>query len=652
MSRSTFLLSLEEFSPDKFTELASWLGFGDCAYSKLPHANDPARLLEGKSTLKDEYAKWYHTDYNSINVSCGRSRVYDSVAMSSTSFASFRFYLHEELAAPFQGLEAAFHLLEPLDSHLSIDAAQHLNEAYLLRAMRNHPLRTMDEAAADIHVAPALTLSSFYADLARQDTMKELTKAELGRDVTSMPRRLSSHDSRIDAFARLLGSNAAFRARKPFFVVVSGWQPWQVNSELLHVLSKGHVTLGVTDPGFKWAESLLMRPNMRYSTLPYRAHHLNADPAAASPTNKSLTYFFAGNCDRHDSGLRQTMLAALSGLPSYVPTSITKLTLSTCSNVREADKIAESQLEMRKADMCLVPSGDTITSRRLFDALATGCIPLLIVSPGGHFLRRSAGSSLNTSGCASCRKEALRLHAQRHLPFPNVIEWSRIVFFTVMDDASEGASYLKYIASTSMAQRREEMRALGRDVFNRYLNNQYHPKGVVSAIMMNAATAADHTVEKLPSTASAAPPTSRCLGPGGRPSGGRVVFVKTHNTGSGSVFNILARSALNRRLKVALPRKQGAGAWNTFGFPGSFPDAEELYVEAALPDLERGTVLLSDVEAEQLPNAHYLNEGAPFDALFHHARFSPNKMRAAVPSAPVVTIVRDPAEQFVSAWDL
>jgi hypothetical protein len=57
---------------------------------------------------------------------------------------------------------------------------------------------------------------------------------------------------------------------------------------------------------------------------------------------------------------------------------------------------------MERASLCLCPAGDTPTSRRLYDALAAGCVPVLF--------------------------EHLDTMAE-NLPFPNVVDWSAVAVF-------------------------------------------------------------------------------------------------------------------------------------------------------------------------------------------------------------------------------
>jgi hypothetical protein len=55
------MVDLEDFSADKFTELAHWLGF-DCRFASIPHANN-AELIGAPWDTKG--------DYGNATVVCG-----------------------------------------------------------------------------------------------------------------------------------------------------------------------------------------------------------------------------------------------------------------------------------------------------------------------------------------------------------------------------------------------------------------------------------------------------------------------------------------------------------------------------------------------------------------------------------------------------
>ena len=179
---------------------------------------------------------------------------------------------------------------------------------------------------------------------------------------------------------------------------------------------------------------------------------------------RSVDIFFHGNCDREDNGLRSTMLDAVDRLrpsrrvdvQSVVITGVTAQ-WSNASYVQAAVAITNrTAMQMRDAELCLCPAGDTSSSRRLYDALAAGCVPVIIVRAGGNFFNHVAFPS-NVSNNA-----ALWLHAQRYLPFPDVIDWPSIAFFWVDTGAADGMTgFLSEISSPAMDASRQMMRAAG-----------------------------------------------------------------------------------------------------------------------------------------------------------------------------------------------
>ena len=61
---------------------------------------------------------------------------------------------------------------------------------------------------------------------------------------------------------------------------------------------------------------------------------------------------------------------------------------------------------MLSSIFCLVPEGDTSTTRRLFDALAAGCVPVVIAPMNANLKSMTA-----------------------NLPFTNLVDWGRIAIF-------------------------------------------------------------------------------------------------------------------------------------------------------------------------------------------------------------------------------
>lgn len=96
-----------------------------------------------------------------------------------------------------------------------------------------------------------------------------------------------------------------------------------------------------------------------------------------------------------------------------------------------------------------------------------------------------------------------------------------------------------------------------------------------------------------------------------------IIFVKTHKTGGSTLANIVYRYGERHDLRFVLPLDDLRLGWPQ-EFPGKF-------------------------SADGNPSPEY-------DLVSHHAVFNFARMRAFVPQARFITIVREPVSQFTSAW--
>mgnify|MGYP002631198814 CR=1 FL=1 len=118
-----------------------------------------------------------------------------------------------------------------------------------------------------------------------------------------------------------------------------------------------------------------------------------------------------------------------------------------------------SARSMLTAQLCLIPEGDTVTSRRLFDALAAGCVPVLL--------------RLNPAVWLA------------DLPFPRVVNWSSIALVHEWPVPPERlARWLEqHAADTPML---EAMSTRGRVSFEQYFDVDCNPSGVAAALLATA----------------------------------------------------------------------------------------------------------------------------------------------------------------------
>ena len=112
----------------------------------------------------------------------------------------------------------------------------------------------------------------------------------------------------------------------------------------------------------------------------------------------------------------------------------------------EPVQVVASADAMRAARLCLVPEGDSPMSRRLEDALAAGCVPVLYLPVDEA-----------TDG------------RRRTLPFAHTIDWREVAFFMKVSDCPDrDAQWLEKVHGDVPTL--ERMAAAGRAAYTQYLS--------------------------------------------------------------------------------------------------------------------------------------------------------------------------------------
>ena len=123
--------------------------------------------------------------------------------------------------------------------------------------------------------------------------------------------------------------------------------------------------------------------------IPYRAH-ATSEAAAREPltlphSSRPLTVLFHGNVDRRDSHGVRSYVRVLLGAMKKRAWNISLRDVELTSHGQTGTPAAEAAEAMRastraagQSRLCLVPRGDTQTSRRLYDVLAAGCVPVIV----------------------------------------------------------------------------------------------------------------------------------------------------------------------------------------------------------------------------------------------------------------------------------
>ncbi|KAK9798884.1 hypothetical protein WJX73_000470 [Symbiochloris irregularis] len=109
--------------------------------------------------------------------------------------------------------------------------------------------------------------------------------------------------------------------------------------------------------------------------VPYASPEFIEDDEEQAP-ERTTFMFFLGSCEAPPSNLGKAMRKRIGTLNSTLPADSTSLI--SCSL-----RMAHSELrkQTRSSQFCLLPPGDTASSRRITDIILAGCIPVFIGRP-------------------------------------------------------------------------------------------------------------------------------------------------------------------------------------------------------------------------------------------------------------------------------
>lgn len=255
-------------------------------------------------------------------------------------------------------------------SHEKKDLAQDMAELWLLSSLSRHPNRTLDPEEASLFYVPVLPVTSFRAGRCRN----------------------KSHEERMQRAVDAIGASPYFQRRSgaDHLIVCGWWRCAEALSQFREALRLNETSLlAISERLKKWSgwqcpEQIIIQP--------YVANTAITNSWSSRPfTERSTTFFFAG-CSR---GLavrkRIRILRNVEGAFIDVHHDCENFSVDPATY---ASVIADTKF-------CLVPRGDSHTSRRLFDAIAGGCIPIV-------------------------QEEGVR----QHLPFSWKINYDQFVVFT------------------------------------------------------------------------------------------------------------------------------------------------------------------------------------------------------------------------------
>ena len=222
------------------------------------------------------------------------------------------------------------------------------------------------------------------------------------------------------------------------FVIVSGlWEPSEQLGAVFPLFGsphgRQHLVFGSPDLAwsclrFFWddahhSKSMFpfdLRPN--FLSVPYVASYrinklaIQPDSTCDDISQRTVSFFFAGSLHRRAGGIHRGAVMLAMARESPHALLIDHRPNASESMVELARAYAG---HMRRSRYCLVPAGDTATSRRLFDALAAGCEPVYL-GPLDDGIDITVAHSLGHVDPYS---------GQSNLPFRSTLDWSSLVRF-------------------------------------------------------------------------------------------------------------------------------------------------------------------------------------------------------------------------------
>lgn len=422
---------------------------------------------------------------------------------------------------------------------LPIAFSQYLVDVPLIAALETHPSRVYDPTNASWHVLGATPFASRFLALLEQNVTADGGKccASNGTCAACGAVALAPHRARLNALQRYLEGDRWWRTPgTPFVLLTTGILITNdLSSKLIAELRQrnekvGPVLLGGVDrsgghsrdvstqqlvkrmvilphvatPECAWHASVCRSshaPRVRTSTTASTAEGSPVSAAAAAASygcrlepaspkgSRRVGLLFHGDTGRFDNGARGAVRDIGPHLRS--PHSFQGLRLmnkGSTTNRHDAHAIhrivsRHTTRAMLDANLCFAPQGDTDTSRRLFDAIATGCVPVIMRVAGG----RPAQTMLS------------------NLPFHHSIEWRALAHFlspayakledrekvhtddhvaSCRRDEAALVEEWNQDESTTMRMRRAAIHA-----FRAHLDVELHPRGVADAFLRELAYA-------------------------------------------------------------------------------------------------------------------------------------------------------------------
>lgn len=249
------------------------------------------------------------------------------------------------------------------DVLVEIDWAQHLGGVSILRQLRHHPKRTFDPMATKIHYLGYPSLFAFI--VAHRCHHTSNTPAAAGKYAKQLMDKYS-HAS--------------------FIVMDTSWAS-SVMKEFKKSFSKGSWPnrLYIATSDVLFAQRNGYSP-LKAIVVPYRANYVLNNPGNSNvqPERKNTSFFFAGTLrGAAHKALRGKVFETMGKIDVNGTTGIIiDSALTNGGNGGDINEIlAETIAQLHHTYFCPAPAGDTFSSRRTFETIAAGCLPVAMGEP-------------------------------------------------------------------------------------------------------------------------------------------------------------------------------------------------------------------------------------------------------------------------------
>ena len=393
--------------------------------------------------------------------------------------------------------------VDAFDEQLVPDSAEHMVDWWLLKRFERHPARVYDPDVAQLHVIGSPFKAAYLAH--RGFDWKRPTEGQGGplgcgdlRSFYARTAAIAIHLQRTSWWKQHGGRN---------FLMLNSFHNLNdvLGAELLNTLVSGPAIFTTSDRNY--VDYLAINDTVTPTVVPYKAHYRLEDFAwlqvDAQPRERTSSVMFQHADHGYDEGqLRQLICDRLG--PRLANHSL-RCVQDTWQQDLKADEedlrtalglkaggedaqaggtdgtdgrrtvalsrrdraplqgqlVDSSTLEAYlSSKICLVPAGDTPTSRRLFDSMAAGCLPVLM-APAEDIMP--------------------------NLPFPKAINWPKTVLFggdlgcSLRDNADATISWVQSLLKPENEKKLQCMARRAQKVFLKYLT--LRDEGVVSALL-------------------------------------------------------------------------------------------------------------------------------------------------------------------------